>query len=95
MELRQGYTKAMSQLSQKADSQSLLPQVLESSVQPCGPQHMKDKDLLERVQRRPQRLLGLEQFPYADRLEECGLFSLEMRRLRADPIAVFQYLKGT
>ena len=60
-----------------------------------GPQYMKDRELLERVQRKTTRMIGgVEHFPYEDRLRELGLSSLEKGRLRGNLIAAFPYLKG-
>ena len=51
--------------------------------------------MLEKIERRAIKLIpGLRDLRYEERLKECGLTTLETRRLRGDQIEVFKILNG-
>ena len=51
--------------------------------------------MLQRVQRRATKMIPkLRSISYEMRLKECGLTTLETRRLRGDQIEVFKILNG-
>jgi len=57
-----------------------------------SPQHRRDADLLEHIQRRVTKMIqGMEYLSYEDRLRELGLFSPK-RRLWGNLTAAFQHL---
>ena len=64
-------------------------------MQAWRPCHKKDINKVERVQRRAIKLIPeLKHLCYERRLLECGLTTLETRRLRGDLIEVFKISKG-
>jgi len=66
---------------------------LEYCIYIWRPQHRKDLDLLERVQRRATKMVqGMEHHPYEDKVRKLRLFSPEKRMLHGDLRAAFQYL---
>ena len=54
-----------------------------------------DIDTLEHIQRRATKITpGLRDLSYEENLKECGLTTLETRRLRGDHIEVFKIFNG-
>ena len=67
---------------------------LEHCIQMWSPQHRRDMDLLECIQRRTTKLIqGVEHFSGENSVRELGLCSLEKRRLQTYLRVAFQYLK--
>ena len=66
---------------------------LEYCIQAWRPYRKKDIDMLERVQRRATKIIPkLRNISYEMHLKECGLTTLETRRLRGDQIDMFKIL---
>ena len=68
---------------------------LEYCIQAWRPYRKKDIDKLERIQRRTTKMIPeLRDLSYESRLLQCGLKTLETRRLRGDQIEVFKTVNG-
>lgn len=58
-----------------------------------GEKSALEKSCAKQVQRSAMKMIrGLEHFPHEDRQRELGLFSLEKKRLQAEPVAACQHL---
>ena len=68
---------------------------LEYCIQAWRPYRKKDIDTHKRIQRRATKMIPeLRDLSYEERLKECGVTTLETRRLRGDQIEVFKILNG-
>ena len=68
---------------------------LEYCIQSWRPYRKKDIYMLERIQRRATKMIPeLRDLSDEERLKECGLTTLETRRLRGGQIEVFKILNG-
>ena len=67
---------------------------LEYAVTAWSPWHSKDKEILERIQRRATRRMSDVSGTYEERLRQLELTTLEERRSRGDAIEVYKYLNG-
>ena len=68
---------------------------LEYSTAAWSPHYVKDREMLEKVQRRFTRMvLGLGDLGYEERLGVLGLMTLEERKNRSDMVEMFRVLRG-
>ena len=68
---------------------------LEYCIQTWRPYRKKGIDKLERIQRRTTKMIPeLRDLSYESHLLQCGLTTLEIRRLRGDQIEVFKIVNG-
>ena len=74
---------------------SLVRPHLEYSTAAWSPHYVKDREMLEKVQRRFMRMvLGLGDLGYGERLGVLGLMTLEERRNRSDMVEMFRVFRG-
>jgi len=74
---------------------TLLRPHAEYCVSAWSPYYKKDKELLEKVQRRFTKMtINMEGLSYEDRLQSLKLWSLKERRNRQDLIEVFKMANG-
>jgi len=74
---------------------SLIRPHLEFCTAAWSPYYVKDKVLIERIQRRFTKMIPhLKNIPYEEQLAKLKLWSLEDRRVRADLIEVFKITHG-
>ena len=73
---------------------AIVRQHLEYRIQAWRPYRKKDIAKLERMQRRATKMIPeLRDLSYESRLLQCGLTTLETRRLRGDQIEVFKIVR--
>ena len=73
--------------------QAIVRPPLEYCIQAWRPYRKKDIDTLERIQGRATKIIPeLRDLSYEEHLKECGLTTLETRRLRGDQIEVSKVL---
>jgi len=74
---------------------SLVRPHLEYCVPAWAPHYLKDKALIESIQRRFTRMIpSIRKFSYEERLMKLGLWTLEDRRIRADLVEVNKMVYG-
>jgi len=68
---------------------------LEYCTTAWSPHCLKDRKLLQKIQRRFTRIVpGLQELPYESRLISLKLWTLDHRRVRADLIELFKMVRG-
>ena len=68
---------------------------MEFNCEVWSPEHLQDIDRVENIQRTfTKRIAAINTLSYLERLDVCGLESLEMRRMKRDLILVYKIIKG-